>query len=673
MAVYDGFFDAALDEETEQYEPSYDSGDFSGYFGQVIGSGVCIYRNANSMAVRFSDGAAVVSPGYLFIDGYWLKNDADYAIPLTGAGTFAILAHLNLGAPVIELKAQLKANPEVYPDSLVLAYVTVSGGSGTVEDTRHNTGICGVIDAVGSLSGKLEYALNYIDTEIESKLAQAEADIEAQAARLNAKIAEVAGMVERLSPPPVGSIKFSAAEQQGDEWLKCDGSFISEDDYPELVAALGKVTPGAAEFSEILGATLAEQTSNCCVVDGTTWIYLLKSRKLVGLAGDARTEIAVTGADALLELPALDTVLSICDGSLYLAQMVATQAACTLLECARFAGTETSIEMTELDITSKIKTYSNLDWFVPKVTAYEGYRYIAAGTYVSTSLLAGSPLNSIYISILKWAAGSFDDLSYFRLEYILKTAYISGQSPSDIEVNGKKAAKTLLAFNPKNSDELLAAQCAVLAAGGEINLTFGTCSVERQLYGVVAPNLSAISSSRAQKYYERLVADNYDPGLNILPVAARDEYLYRAAIEKRRLTIDYGTYNPKSVFDWKTIDVLLPSGARLFKESVCYASAPGLWIVFVGTGILFTTSLASGDWGYMDTAGTIGAVTRFGCADYDVSGNCLFLSGTNTAGMPIVGRLKMTNVLDYASNGVVLPNLSSGGIPAYIKAKGAVT
>lgn len=668
MAIYDGFFDATLDEETEQYEPSYDSGDFSEYFGQFIGSGVCIYQNANSMAVRFSEGAAIVSPGYLFIDGYWLKNDADYSITLTGAGTFAILAHLNLGTPAIELKAESKANPEVYPDSLVLAYVTVSGGSGTVEDTRHNTSICGVIDAVGSLSGKLEYALNYIDTEIEDKLEQAEADIEAQAAELDAKIAEVAGMVERLSPPPIGSIKFSAAEQ-GNEWLKCDGSFVSEDDYPELVAALGKVTPGTTEFSEILSATLAEQASNCCVVDGTTWIYLLKSKKLVGFSGTTKKEISVTGVDALLELPALDTVLSICGGSLYLAQMVATQAACTLLECAEFSGTEASITMTELDITSKIKTYSNLDWFVPKVTAYEGYRYIAAGTYVSTSLLAGSPLNSIYISIFKWAAGSFDDLNYFRLEYILKTAYISGQSPSDIEANGEKAAKTLLAFNPKNSDELLAAQCAVLAAGGEINLTFGTCSVERQLYGVLAPNLSSISSSRDQKYYERLVAGNYDPGLNVLPIAARDEYLYRATIENRKLTIDYGTYNPKSVFDWKTIDVLLPSGARLFKESVCYASAPGLWIVFVGTGILFTTSLVSGDWGYMDTAGTIGNITRFGCADYDVNSNCLFLSGTNTAGIPIVGKLKMTNVLDYASNGIVLPNLSSGGIPAYIRAK----
>lgn len=37
-------------------------------------------------------------------------------------------------------------------------------------------------------------------------------------------------------PPPVGTIKYSAVDP-GEEWVKCDGSFVSEDDYPEKGAA----------------------------------------------------------------------------------------------------------------------------------------------------------------------------------------------------------------------------------------------------------------------------------------------------------------------------------------------------------------------------------------------------------------------------------------------------
>ena len=99
-----------------------------------------------------------------------------------------------------------------------------------------------------SLTGKIEFALHYIDTEIEDKLAQAEADIRAQEAELDAKIAGVQALVDKLAPPPVGTIQFSASQSVGDDWLRCDGRFVSETDYPELVAALGKLTPSGDKF-----------------------------------------------------------------------------------------------------------------------------------------------------------------------------------------------------------------------------------------------------------------------------------------------------------------------------------------------------------------------------------------------------------------------------------------
>ena len=233
MAVYDGFFDAMMDDETGEYDRAYESGDFTEYFANIIGSGVCVHNNPDSFKVRLEDGKAVVGPGYLFIQGYWCKNDADYPIDLPGTGNYAIVAHLNLGQRIIELEARSVA--QAYPDALVLAIVSPAAA----EDTRHNTDICGVIDTAGELSGKVEWAVNYIDTEIESKLAQVEQDINNQAKKLDAKIAEVQAVADSIVPPPIGSIKFSASQNVGPEWLKCDSSFVSETQYPELVAALG--------------------------------------------------------------------------------------------------------------------------------------------------------------------------------------------------------------------------------------------------------------------------------------------------------------------------------------------------------------------------------------------------------------------------------------------------
>ena len=279
MAVYDGFFDAVVDEETGEFDRSYSSGDFTDYFAHIIGSGVCIHNNQDSFKVRFENGAAVVSPGYLFIEGYWLKNDEDYTISATGDATLAIVAHLNLGGRMIELEAWSVA--QAYPDSLVLALVNPAAG--TAEDTRHNTDICGTIDTAGELTKKVEWALNYIDNEIEDKLAAAEADIAEQSKRLDSKIAEVQAQVDKIAPPPIGSIKFSASEDVGPGWLPCNGDFISESQYPELVSALGKLTPSGDKFKLISDGEIGTQISNGVLYNGRMWVYSYSTQKLYGV------------------------------------------------------------------------------------------------------------------------------------------------------------------------------------------------------------------------------------------------------------------------------------------------------------------------------------------------------------------------------------------------------
>ncbi len=136
-------------------------------------------------------------------------------------GSMAVVAHLNLGQRLIEI--EVRAASQAYPDALVLAIVTAD----SAEDTRYNTDICGVIDATGELSQKVTWALDYIDTEIDSELEQIGQDIAAQSAKLDAKIEKVSVQVGKIAPPPVGTIKFSVSQDVGKEWLRCDGSFVN--------------------------------------------------------------------------------------------------------------------------------------------------------------------------------------------------------------------------------------------------------------------------------------------------------------------------------------------------------------------------------------------------------------------------------------------------------------
>ena len=102
-------------------------------------------------------------------------------------------------------------------------------------------------------------------------------------------------------------------------------------------------------------------------------------------------------------------------------------------------------------------------------------------------------------------------------------------------------------------------------------------------------------------YYQKFVASTEIPPVNIIPAAGNGEYLLRAEIKSRKLEITHGRYNPQALFTWGTVNITLPSRARLFKESAIYCDGQGLWFIFVGTGLLFSETLENGAWGYLDT------------------------------------------------------------------------
>ena len=342
------------------------------------------------------------------------------------------MAHLNLTKKMIEIEAQSKA--QSYPDSLVLAYVD----AGTAQDTRPDTSICGIIDAAGSVSNKIIWATNYIDNEVKAKLAQAEADIREQSVELDKRIEQVGKSIDKIIVPPIGTVKFSANPKSENGWLLCDGSYIQKSDYPELVSALNRITPGVEDFSEVLKADVPEQISNACIYDGSVWIYFVKARKLVGISSSGKREIPVSGVSGFVELSSVETVLSICGGSLYLAQSQQSGTVIVLLECAVFNGNEPIISMSALNISDHT-TGLDTSKCIPSVVDISGTKYMAAGEYEKYDPPTGKQqTRKLCLKTIKWTSGNFSGAT--EDEYwtaLLSARYVT-------EITYKQATKRMI-------------------------------------------------------------------------------------------------------------------------------------------------------------------------------------------------------------------------------------
>ncbi len=649
--IYDGFFDAVQD-DSGNYDRAYNSGDFTGYFGEIIGSGVCVYNNPDSMLVRYENGSAVVAPGYLFIEGYWLKNDADYAVPLEGNEEYAIVAHLNMTGRLIEIIPMEKVTPEVYPDSLVLAYVT---SDGTVQDTRYNTDICGVIDSAGELSEKVAYAVEYIDTQIEAKLEQMEKDINEQSAKLDAKIAEVNAEIDKLAPPPIGTIKFSASQNVGAEWLKCNGDFISEADYPELVAALGKLTPSGDKFQLLSNGEIGPQITNGVLYNGRLWVYSFSTQKLYGVDVEGRgavKEITVTSNDANFNnfLPtntARPLVLSIVPhlvgtgAMLFLAQIFAdysykptTTASAEwknglLIFAASFTGSESSITVQMPFSTVSAPVWDEYHTFyfdggmcVPKVVSFgEGGTEVYYCSIGRTYQAESTDIRDFRVVALKWQE---------REQAIFYATDVYGARDSCYQ---------RCAYDSKANKELT----SVIYLNGAI-------SVRSTPSGTFESTNSESGDTEFRK--------TYGP----CNVSGRDAVLF--SFDKNKITRTILSTNITTTISLSGF----PSAARVFVDGAAYLWGKDIYMIFIGTGIIFSRTLEEGSFGYLDTTSVLGTITQFGYLDYSQDEGTLYLMGQDTTNKVKAAKIVLNTLYDYANDGAWLPMIASDGVPAYIKA-----
>lgn len=671
MAVYDGFFDfdAQVLEATGKYDREYSSKDFTGYYGAFIGSGVCVYNNPDSMKVSIEGSTAWIARGYLFIDGYWLANvpgpEEDpsafrgYQVILPPTGEYAVVARLDLARRLIELTYTEKADS--YPNCLVLGYA--NPGEGTVTDTRRDISICGEIDALGSLSAKVQYAVNYIDNEIEDRLNQAQEQLKAQEERLNAEIARVSAQVDKLTPPAVGTVKFTASQNVGPEWLRCDGSFISEADYPELVAALGKLIPSNDQLQLLSEGEIGPQISNGVLYEGRMWVYSYSTKMLYGvdLAGGGTKEISLTSTDSRFKgfvTPstqhplALSIVPSLTGGStkIFLAQVLANNddvsesdsdkwPSMMLLFGGNFSPSESSIS---LAIPFQTATNPKIDDTNFWMWEFEASTCVP---YVISSVESGEEWyfcatkgvdmgQAIYFA--KWKSGSNSALAISK--------------GSQNTMNPKWPDSQRVAFSTKSRKEAVSMP--------------GTMSNNRYYVSVLSQPTGMFSRDSFESIGFNVGSATQTP--NALNLVGTTKMLLTPSKEAA-----YVVFLNEKKIQYVQFNVKLPGMARIFVDGGAYLWGKDIYMLFVGTGILFSRTLESGSFGYLDTTSILGTITQWGYLDYSQDEGELYILGQDTTNTVKLAKIVLNTLYDYANDGAWLPNIASDGVPAYIKAKEA--
>jgi len=668
MAVYDGFFDFDQEvlESNGTYDREYNAADFTGFFEPTIGSGVYVGKDPDSMKVTYAEGAAHIAPGYLFLQGYWLKNTEDYTIPLAAAGTYAIAAHLDLSRRIIELAALPQA--DTYPDSLILALID----GAEVTDTRADPALCGLIDSAGNTASKAAYAVEYIDNELEARLAQAEADIAAQSAAMDAKIAEVGDQLSKLAPPPIGTVKFTASQNVDADWLPCDGRFINQADYPELVAALGKLTPSADKFKLLSDGEVPQQISNGVLYAGRMWVYSYSSAKLYGIdveGGEPIKEVALTSTDANFKdfiIPSTERPLALSivphidtpGAKLFLAQIIADgeissfdksenevqTKSCFIIFGSEFDGTQSSLTMESP--FSSIEVYAGTDTYGK---ANYNYIYIdsaLAVPYVVSKSESGTEKYYCAVGQNKWTGSS-------------GLPYYGGVTWSDGDEEAKRfeIGEGIYTGDTFNNQRF---SCATKNKGDAVTVKFSYDSTTvRKYYSIASsPNLLYSGGGKITNTVEE-----YRQTKLPISIVGADKVVFSFdsdIIPWASITdIKVGSFNPK---------IHLPTTARVFVDAAAYLWGKAIYMFFVGTGIIFSRTLEEGSFGYLDTTAVLGTITQFGYLDYSQDEGTLYLLGQDTTNKVKLAKVVLNTLYDYANDGAWLPQIASDGVPAYIKA-----
>lgn len=158
MAETSGFFDAELNEDTQEYDLVYLSSQFASYFSLFVKSGV-FGSPTNQLKVTGGAGMMVnVAPGWAFINGYWYNLDESMSLPVpsntsSSARVDSVICRWDNAARKISVIYQAGSTRLVRDGSyydLQLAEIIVPAGasvvlSSNITDMRTDESVCGFV------------------------------------------------------------------------------------------------------------------------------------------------------------------------------------------------------------------------------------------------------------------------------------------------------------------------------------------------------------------------------------------------------------------------------------------------------------------------------------------------------------------------------------------------
>ena len=138
-------------------------------------------------------------------------------------------------------------------------------------------------------------------------------------------------------------------------------------------------------------------------------------------------------------------------------------------------------------------------------------------------------------------------------------------------------------------------------------------------------------------------------------------------------TFDINSFPWASVTETKagciTPNLAIPSSAKVFVDAAAYLWGKAIFLIFVGTGIIFSRTLEAGSFGYLDTTSVLGTISQLGFLAYSQDEQFLYILGQDTSNKVKLARIALHTNFDYATDGAWLPLIVSDGLPAYIKAR----
>lgn len=256
MSLEYGFCLGPLDTE-------YNSAQFSGAIRSFSGDGVCDYGTRFALTLR-SGFSVYLGTGYALVGGRWIESDERVALSIPPAGNTAdrydaIAAVADLSSKEVALKvlegidiAAVRANPSLIRNessyAILLYLLRVRRGATTISeqdvtDLRDDTGLCGRVSPIGSISTAALKVYAFLSGGIDDEVSRIVGLAEDAVSKGSAAVDALETLIRQRTGNGVGDVVLSAQKPlPEDEWLLCDGTYIPSI-YPELSEMLGGARP----------------------------------------------------------------------------------------------------------------------------------------------------------------------------------------------------------------------------------------------------------------------------------------------------------------------------------------------------------------------------------------------------------------------------------------------